>query len=261
MKPVEVLFAPAEFAALAGRDLKNTTGVVFDVLRATSTMVTALANGAAAVRPVEDIAEALAWRQQQPEVLLAGERGGLRITAEQTGGVDFDLGNSPREFTPEVVEGKTIVATTTNGTRALKACAGARVLLVGAFLNLTSTAHAILSQPADELLLVCSGTGDEAAFEDTLAAGALADLLEAKGFPLADSAQISREVYLRLVGNLSGAMVLSRNGARLLAHPELQEDVALCLRRDVYDLVAGLEGDGCVRRAVVSHSAGIATGV
>ena len=248
MKPVEVLFTPAEFAALAERNLQSTTCVVFDVLRATSTMVTALANGASAVRPVEDIADALTWRQQQPEVLLAGERGGLRITAAQTGGVDFDLGNSPREFTPEVVAGKTIIATTTNGTRALKSCASARVLLVGAFLNLTATANAIMSQPTDELLLVCSGTGDGAALEDTLAAGALADLLEAKGFPLADSAQISREVYLRLVGNLAGAMVLSRNGARLLAYPELREDVALCLRRDVFDLVAGMESDGCVRR-------------
>src|SRR2546422_11748827 len=99
MRTLEVLFAPAEFAALHQRDLSETACVVFDVLRATSTMVTALANGAAAIIPVAGIPEALAIRQRQPEVLLAGERDGLRIQADLTGSIAFDLGNSPREFT------------------------------------------------------------------------------------------------------------------------------------------------------------------
>jgi 2-phosphosulfolactate phosphatase len=77
---LEVLFTPADFAALAGRDLGQTCCVVFDVLRATSSMVTALAHGAEAVQPVADIPEALALRAAHPEVLLAGERNGLRIT-------------------------------------------------------------------------------------------------------------------------------------------------------------------------------------
>ena len=76
---LEVLFAPAEFARLDQRDLRHTVCVVFDVLRATSTMVTALGNGAAAIAPVAEIAEALAFRQRQPDVLLAGERDGVRI--------------------------------------------------------------------------------------------------------------------------------------------------------------------------------------
>ena len=114
---VEVLFTPAEFRVLPDCDLSGTTCVVFDVLRATSTIVTALAAGAAGVLPVEEISEALAWRRR-PDVLLAGERGGQRISAALTGGVEFDLGNSPREFTPERVAGKLIVSTTTNVTRA-----------------------------------------------------------------------------------------------------------------------------------------------
>src|ERR1039458_6506005 len=96
---LEVLFAPAEFALLGQRDLSQTVCVVFDVLRATSTMVTALGNGAAAIAPVAEISEALGIRQRQPEVLLAGERDGVRIEAHLTGGIGFDLGNSPREFT------------------------------------------------------------------------------------------------------------------------------------------------------------------
>src|ERR1700759_945366 len=96
---IEVLFAPAEFAALASRDLSQNVCVVFDIFRATSTIVTALANGAEAVIPVREIPDALAIRRDRPEVLLAGERDGLRIGAKLTGGIEFDLGNSPREFT------------------------------------------------------------------------------------------------------------------------------------------------------------------
>src|SRR6266404_2400812 len=129
MNAIEVLFTPADFEALSRRDLGETLCVVFDVLRATSSMVTALGNGAAAIVPVAEIEEALEIRKRQPDVLLAGERNGLRIQAELTGALAFDLGNSPREFTPEIVKDKTIVMTTTNGTRALRACASARTVL------------------------------------------------------------------------------------------------------------------------------------
>src|SRR5690242_5213661 len=108
---LEALFTPADFAVLKQRDLSDTVCVVFDVLRATSSMVTALANGAAAIVPVAELTEALAIRKQKREVLLAGERDGVRIQSNLTGGVAFDLGNSPREFTRERVNGKTIVMT------------------------------------------------------------------------------------------------------------------------------------------------------
>ena len=120
---IDTILSPLELPALARRDLRGTACVVFDILRATSTFVTALHHGAAAIIPVNEIAEAVAMRQAKPELLLAGERDGLRIRAGQSGGVDFDFGNSPREFTPERVRGKTIVSTTTNGTRALSSCA------------------------------------------------------------------------------------------------------------------------------------------
>src|SRR5882672_486003 len=157
MEPrLEVLFTPAEFDRLPERNLSETVCVVFDVLRATSTMVTALANGAAAILPVVDIPQALGVRQRESRVLLAGERDGLRIGAELTGGIAFDLGNSPREFTRGKVSGRTIAMTTTNGTRALRACASARTVVLGSFLNLGAVAGLIhKTEPAD-LLLVCS---------------------------------------------------------------------------------------------------------
>jgi 2-phosphosulfolactate phosphatase len=224
--------------------------VVLDVLRATSTMLTALANGAQAIIPVETIEEALAVHAGHPEALLAGERNGLRIRAEQTGGIDFHLGNSPREFTPDRVRGKTIVSTTTNGTRALRACAKAKRALVAALLNLSATANWIAARQPSALLLVCSGTLEQAAYEDTIAAGALADSL----WPLydqeavADSAWMARRLYKVVKPNLPLALRNTRNGRRLLAHPELAPDIEFCAQIDLFDFVAALEPDGKIRR-------------
>jgi 2-phosphosulfolactate phosphatase len=250
MKSLEVLFTPAEFATLAQRDLRDSACVVFDILRATSSMVTALANGAAAVVPVLDIPEALAWRTRQPGVLLAGERNGVRIRG-QDGAGDFDLGNSPREFTAGVVRGKTIVTTTTNGTRALRACAGARRVLAGSFLNLRATAREVLRSDAEELLLVCSGTHEKAAWEDTLAAGALTELILQGDDTIrfSDSAQMACEVFRAHRNDLAGAMRYSANGRRLLALPELCADVSCCLRCDVYDFAAEMDVTGKVTKA------------
>lgn len=247
---LEVLFSPAEFAALRQRDLRNTTCAVFDILRATSTMITALANGAQAILPVEDIPQALALRRQSPEVLLAGERNGVRITASLAGGVKFDLGNSPREFTPDKIRGKTIVMTTTNGTRALRACAGAQTVLIAGFLNLQTVASWLRNHPTQNLLLVCSGTYEEAAMEDTLAAGALCDLLWSglSGEQAADSAMMSRQLYLGARADLLNAIRASKNGRRLLALPDLRDDVAYCAQRDTVQFVAGMSEDGSVRK-------------
>jgi 2-phosphosulfolactate phosphatase len=245
---LEVLFAPAEFAALDGRDLTRSTCVVFDVLRATTTMVTALANGASAIIPAAEIPESLELQARNPGSLLAGERDGLRIRAELTGGVDFDLGNSPREFTREKMAGKTVVMTTTNGTRALRACAPAQEVLVCAFVNLDATArHLRECQPA-HLLLVCGGTFEQMAYEDILAAGALCNLVwphYCEG-AVADSALVAREIFDSGKADLFDALSKSRNGRRLIARPELSEDVRWCARRDVFPLVTMMQLDGRV---------------
>jgi 2-phosphosulfolactate phosphatase len=246
---LEVLFAPAEYALLRERDLRQSVCVVFDILRATSTMVTALGNGAAAVVPVAEISEALNIRKRQPEVLLAGERDGLRIEGHLTGGVGFDRGNSPREFTAARVRGRTIVMTTTNGTRALQACAPAAKVLLGSFLNLRTTAESIEQQSPSHLLLVCSGTLDQAAYEDVLGAGALCQLLWPRytAGAVADSAHIARRLFLLEQNDLLAAVTHSRNGRRLMAQPDLRDDVPFCIQRDLYHLVAELGKDGSVR--------------
>ncbi len=250
MSSLEVLFTPADFSALHGRDLSRTVCVVFDVLRATSTVVTALGNGATSVIPVLDIPEALAARAADAQALLAGEREGVRIRATLTGSIDFDLGNSPREFTPEKIRGRTIVMTTTNGTRALRACAGGRRVLACSFLNLQATADFICQEGSTDLLVICSGTHEEAAYEDVLGAGALCALVwdryQAKS--IADSALMARTLFDLAGSNLDEHLADSRNGRRLLEIPELRDDVGFCAQRDCTGLVAELGKDGRLKR-------------
>jgi 2-phosphosulfolactate phosphatase len=273
---IDAILSPAELPALAKRDLRDATCVVFDVLRATSTFVTALHHGAKAIVPVSEIAEALALRQKQPDVLLGGERDGVKIRAAQTGGIDFDLGNSPREYTPEKVRGKTIVSTTTNGTRALRACAGAQTVLAASFLNLTATAQFICRLQPAQIVLVCAGTRENTALEDMLAAGALGEMLvnetvaqilkvgravpcpppaesnvliqqqshSAHGVTrptLSDSVETARNAWRKAKSNLLEVVSEAENARRLLAIPELRNDVAFCLQQDKCPLVAKME--------------------
>lgn len=250
VRRIEVLFSPAEFEALGRRDLSGTTCVVFDVLRATSSIITALANDAEAVIPVATIEEALKEKQRDKDVLLAGERDGFRITSRLTGSVDFDFGNSPREFAEAKLAGRTIVMTTTNGTRALKACLGAKEIVVGCILNLGEVAEYLRARQVDDLLLVCSGTYEEASYEDLLGAGALANVVWdrfADGH-VADSAQVARNAFLAAQNDLIGAIQFARNGRRLLGIPELRDDVAYCLRRDGFTVVATMDRDCTIRR-------------
>jgi 2-phosphosulfolactate phosphatase len=279
---IDAILSPAELPALAGRDLRDATCVVFDVLRATSTFVTALHHGAKAIIPVSEIAEALVLRQKQPDVLLGGERNGVRIRADQTGGGDFDLGNSPREYTPEKVRGKTIVSTTTNGTRALRACTGAQTVLAASFLNLTATAQFIRRLQPVQIVLVCAGTRENIATEDVLAAGALAEMLViepvaqnlkvGRAVPcpppvesnvlvqqqshgahrvmrptLSDSVKTALNAWRKAKPHLFAAVSDAENAQRLLAIPELRDDVAFCLQQDKCPLIAQME-DGAVIR-------------
>jgi 2-phosphosulfolactate phosphatase len=247
---LEVLFTPAESEALKNRDLSKTDCVVFDVLRATTSMLTALQNGATRIHPVKEISEALALQRNLGEsALLAGERDGLRIRAGQAGGVDFDLGNSPREFTPERVAGRSIIITTTNGTCALQACQGARHILAGAFLNIAALARWIKEQSPANLLLVGAGTFEQAAYEDILAAGALCELIWDQFTHHADSAQIAREIYRVGATDLAAAFQQhSCNARRLLGRPDLHDDVPFALQRDTVSFVAELKDGAALEK-------------
>ena len=249
---LSVLFTPSEFAALSERRLESTACVVFDILRATSTLVTALAHGAESILPVVDIPQALEARALDSSLLLAGERGGERIKKALTGSIDFDLGNSPREFTEARVRNRMIAMTTTNGTRALKACQGAAAVLACSFLNLSATARYLQNLSVDHVILVCAGTGENGASEDTLGAGALCRRLEALGkvVPADDSVWMAASLYDLVAPKLVQALARSQNGRRLTALPDLAADVEGCAATDLYNLVASTDPDGRLRTVV-----------
>lgn len=149
-------------------ELAGSAVVVIDALRATSVICQALAAGARDVVPFLEVREALAAADEEgrAEVVLGGERRGHRIDG-------FDVGNSPCEYSAEVVGGRRVFVTTTNGTRALHHAQLARRVIVASFLNLS----AVVASLQDELRVdvVCAGTDGHATGEDILAAGAVVD--------------------------------------------------------------------------------------
>src|ERR1700747_1548567 len=159
---IDVALCPSEIRRFESIDLSETAAVVFDVLRATSTMITGLEHGVERFFPVETVEEARARKVQDPGLFLAGERGGIPLEG-------FDLGNSPAEF--KEIRGKSVVITTTNGTVALHRVRSAKRVYVGALLNLDSLARVLDSEGSASVLIVCAGTGDDFALEDAVAAG------------------------------------------------------------------------------------------
>jgi 2-phosphosulfolactate phosphatase len=229
MLQVEVVYTPQAIARLAERDLSSHLAVAIDVFRATSTVVTGLASGATAFFPIATVEEGLAFKQQQPDALLAGERKG-----EPPAG--FDLGNSPREFTPERVRGRRIFHTTTNGTQALVAVRGARQVITAAWLNLSAAVNFIREQNRPTLLL-CAGTGRAFALEDATLASAIIDAL--------DIEHPARSIYRSIVPRLPDVLSETRNG-RNLQKANRVGDIEFCIQRDKFDLVPKLGADGWI---------------
>lgn len=159
---------PVDKAELEGR-----TAVVIDVLRATTSICAALQAGARGVIPTAGPGEAVDMRTKlgADMVVLAGERNGVKIE-------NFDLGNSPAEFSEEVVGGKLVIMTTTNGTLALRRAAGSRQLLAASLVNVSSVADAIALEPHD-LVMVCSGREGHFSIEDTICGGMIINQLAA----------------------------------------------------------------------------------
>jgi 2-phosphosulfolactate phosphatase len=213
-----------------GMPLAGVTAVVLDVVRASTTIVAALAGGARAVIPVgsPDEARALARGGSGGQVLMGGERGG----APPPG---FDHGNSPAEYTPDRVRGCTVAFTTTNGTRALLALAGARRIAVGGFVNAAAVARWVAREPGDALL-VCAGERGRFCLEDAVCAGLLVSRLAAADGALTDAARAARALWERYAGDL-GAMLADATWAQALVAQGRGADLPLCVALDVHDVV------------------------
>jgi 2-phosphosulfolactate phosphatase len=229
--------------------LKGGVAVVVDVLRATTVMVHALAAGCEAVIPCLEIDEARRVANDLPPVhaVLGGERQGLPIEG-------FDLGNSPGDYTPEVCRGRTLVMTTTNGTRAVLASLEADRVLIGAFPNARATTQAAFfpersERPPKPIHIVCSGTEGFISLEDCLLAGCLVSSLDSFGVEMAnDEAIIARRAWLDAElgsgagGRLEDILAEGRGGRRVTVIG-LAADIRAAARVDRFDLVAELRRD------------------
>lgn len=230
---LEVAFTPAEIAAT---DLGDRVVVVLDVLRATSTIVEALANGARAVSPVPGIEEAVRVAQNigRDNALLCGERRSLPIEG-------FDLGNSPGAFTPERVAGKFLVMTTTNGTGAVVASAGARRVLIGSFLNLGAVVEA-LAGDGGPAVLVCAGRERRFALEDAVCAGTMVEaLVDRLGVaPQMNDGAVAARQLVDVHGADLQAFFAQTAAGRQLIDAGLAEDLAYCAQVDRHVVVPEL---------------------
>jgi 2-phosphosulfolactate phosphatase len=212
--------------------LAGETVLVVDVLRASTTMVTALANGALGIEPVADADEARRRVAAHPGngLVLAGERRGITVPG-------FELGNSPLEMTGARVRGRTIVFTTSNGTRALLACRHAAAVAVAGLVNVTAAARWAAASGRD-VTVVCAGERGARSLEDHVCAGLLVDGIvrqvpAATVTAAAAAAALEAAPYATDVGRLGQdspwALHLRRAGRA--------DDVAVCLALDTSSLV------------------------
>jgi 2-phosphosulfolactate phosphatase len=227
---IQVALCPSEIRRISATDLSEVTVVVFDVLRATSSVITGLASGVEAIIPVRTEEEARDRKMRDPELLLAGERDGLPPQG-------FDLGNSPEEFAK--IKGRRVVMTTTNGTAAIESVRLASKVLIGALLNLDALAGYLFTNPPRSLLLVCAGTGEEFSLEDAVAAGALVARLP--NDQVSDSAIIARSLYERVGDDLDEWLRQTKNGKHLQKIGK-GEDITWCARLSVFNLVCHFKG-------------------
>ena len=225
---VDVHFTRAEVESAT---LGEATAVVIDVVRATTTIIEALANGAVGVYPTasaEDAAK-LAASLGREDTLLCGERRGVKVDG-------FDLGNSPAEFTAEAVDGKKLVMSTTNGTRAIASASEAERVLVCAFTNLGAVATAVAAD--ESLAVLCAGKRDRFSIEDALCAGHLIRrVMEgATGmFELNDAARAARALAEQI--DPDRAFLEGVSGGRVLAEIGLADDLEICGEVDRHSVV------------------------
>lgn len=209
--------------------------IAVDVLRATSTMATALNAGAEAVQVFSDLDQLMEVSAQwSPDKRLrAGERGGGKVEG-------CDLGNSPLDCTPEVVKGRRLFISTTNGTRALQRVQDAQTVLAGAFINRQSIVEYLLKHQPETIWIVGSGWEGSFSLEDTTCAGAIADsLVSALNLSLAELAGNDEVVgaialYRQWQDHLLGMMHHASHGQRLL-RLDCLEDLKYCAQTDILD--------------------------
>ena len=208
--------------------------VAIDVLRATSTICTAFQNGARRLIPIDNIEEARKYKSEG--FIVGAERGGEIVEG-------FDIGNSPFSFMGKEIEGKTVVFTTSNGTRAIAAARKAYKVVIASFLNFDAICNWLTRQNRDVILL-CAGWKDKFNLEDTLLAGAITtELLQThKNADINDSAIAAQHLYSLAKDDMYTFLGGSSHRKRL-RRLDLEKDIKYCLTPNQTDVIPILTGD------------------
>lgn len=213
-------------------DLRGKTVVMIDVLRASSTMVTALHNGAKGVIPVGDMDDAskISHNLDNKSFLLSGEKNGVKIEG-------YDLTNSPLGHTEDVVVDKTIILNTTNGTKAINRSGHAEKIIIGSFLNLDTVVE-YLKQIDREFVLVCAGWRGRLSFEDLLCAGNIIYELSSGELPKSarDGAKVAFGLYEKFADDIESS-IKSSNYAVRLKDIVSEEDISYCCQRSIMQVL------------------------
>ncbi|MBU5592175.1 2-phosphosulfolactate phosphatase family protein [Clostridium sp. MSJ-4] len=209
--------------------IEDKTVVVIDILRATSVIVTALSNGCSKVIPVLTVEEAFdISKEDRRSYILGGERRALKIDG-------FDFSNSPLEYTKELVEGKTVILTTSNGTRAIKGCSTASAIYIGAMLNAKSIAKKIIEEGRD-VVFVNAGTLGQFSMDDFICGGYMINcILQETEAELTDIAKTANYVYENNKDIYSFIKDARHYG--VLKSLELDEDLSYCIKKDIIEII------------------------
>lgn len=209
--------------------VKNKTAVVIDMLRATSVITTAINNGCIEVIPVLNIDEALNIAEKdRKRYILGGERNALKIEG-------FDYSNSPLDYTKENVKGRTLIMTTTNGTRAIKGCESADKILIGALVNAKAVAKKILELDKD-VAIVNAGTYGQFSIDDFICSGYIIDcVLKEKQAELTDIAKTAHYIYENNKDIIS--FIKLANHYNTIKKLGLEDDLKYCCSKDIIDIV------------------------
>tara|TARA_R110000868_G_scaffold408293_5_gene691043 strand:- start:81577 stop:82314 length:738 start_codon:yes stop_codon:yes gene_type:complete len=234
---IDVFFSVQTFQE---EELRGKSAVIIDVLRASSSIVTAINSGAKKIIPVEDMSDAMkiARTMDQNDYLLCGEKDGIKIDG-------YHLGNSPLEYTKEAVGNKTLIMNTTNGTKAIKKASLANRIYIGSFLNQQSILNA-LAEHDDEVVLICSGWRGRLALEDTMFAGSLIHKLCNGNLPEAtkDGAKVAFGLFEKFGNDLEETIKKSDHAYRLRNLVD-EDDVSFCCKVDEFDVLPGMK-DGII---------------
>jgi 2-phosphosulfolactate phosphatase len=214
--------------------------VVVDILRATSCMVSGLATGVDKIVPVTSFEQCIPYMEQG--FLSAGERGGAKLEG-------CHMGNSPFEYMSDAAKGRSVVMTTTNGTKAIHLSKGAYRIVAGAFLNLPALAHA-LGQSGRDVVICCAGWQGRFSAEDTLFAGALAIALEGTHSTDCDATEAAKVLYRQAQDNLEAALRQTAHAKRL-GRLGVEKDMGFCATIGMFNIIPVLHGEELLASTVI----------